>query len=278
MQQHPKKRIIHRFYEQRRGDILPSSSSPSSAVSSAACSSSPIPIILSERERELASHVAFAQDIIISWLRTYDHRYASYHAKHRFKALIHTCTHHLARMLKLLQCDELYLHVIYYCDGYIRKKSSISVADILQVLIVSAMITLKFWDDERVDNTNAVVSKLSSLPLQTLRQLELDMLQALNYELLVDESVLKKFKETKSANRLTELHTANINSTTANDNNSPTTTTNNNKRRIMLMEASTYNYYNLIQYNRGCVRYVYCENSDEYANFDMLSKKVKKCK
>jgi len=162
MQHNPKKRIIERFNEQQ--DVY-------------------------------ITDADLAKRLFISWLEKFDIKYTIYSKKAIFSTIIHTCTEHLAHILTLFSCNSMYLPVIYYCDLYVRQKKQICVGDLLQLLFVGAIVTMKFWDEEHVDDLNAVFSKLFSMPLNSLLKLEIEMLKTIDYKLYVDESQIMKFKE-----------------------------------------------------------------------------------
>jgi len=152
-------------------------------------------IIRYNEQQELKSNIDLAHDLFMCWLQTYDDRYTLYSHKDVFKTVIHTCTEHLAHLLTLFSCKTMYLPVIYYCDLYLQQKRSISVGNLLQLLFVSSIVTMKFWDEEHVDDINLVVSKLSSVPLNTLMKMEIEMLQTIDYKLLIDDEKMRNFKE-----------------------------------------------------------------------------------
>jgi len=69
------------------------------------------------------------------------------------------------------------------------------VSNLLPLLVVSSILTMKFWDEERIEDVNQAVSEVSSLPVGVLNKMELDMLKTLDYQLFINEATINKFKE-----------------------------------------------------------------------------------
>jgi len=86
--------------------------------------------------------------------------------------------------------------MLYYCDMYLQKKGCIAVSELLPLLFVSSIITMKFWSEEHVEDMNLAVSKLSGIPLSELLRMEVEMLKTIDYNLYIDEKKIKEFKET----------------------------------------------------------------------------------
>jgi len=184
----------------------------------------------------MRTNADLAHDIFILWLQTYDKRYSLYSHKEIFETIIHTCTGHLAHLLTMFSCDAMYLHALYYCDLYLQRKRIISVSDLLPLLFVSSIVTMKFWSEEHVDDINHVVSKLSAIPLHLLLRMEVEMLKTIDYNLLIDDEKIRCFKEDVK------------NTYNNNNNNHHTIKTNGEvvvRKRMRLMDdIDYYQYYN----------------------------------
>lgn len=167
-------------------------------------------IILRYNEQlETRSDADIAHDVFILWLQTYDKRYALYSHKDIFETIIHTCTGYLAHLLTMFSCDAMYLPVLYYCDLYLQRKKSIAVSELLPLVFVSSIVTVKFWNEEHIEDINLVVSKLSAIPLNVLLKMEVEMLKTIEYSLLIDDEKIREFKEAvknKYTNSINKYH------------------------------------------------------------------------
>ncbi|GAM22952.1 hypothetical protein SAMD00019534_061270 [Acytostelium subglobosum LB1] len=89
--------------------------------------------------------------------------------------------------------NSLFVGCIYYADLFVRKNVSNSVS-ILDIIITSIVITIKMWVEEKM-NVNKYISKIFSVSLSHINQLEIHFLKLIDYQLYLHEKDLKQFTD-----------------------------------------------------------------------------------
>lgn len=91
----------------------------------------------------------------------------------------------------ILNEKKLLPFVIYYMALYSHKKQYIiNRCNIHRILLLSIVITHKFWDDDSY--TNKTLAKIGGIPLKELNRLEIEFLKGIDWELYKAETELSK--------------------------------------------------------------------------------------
>ncbi|KRX10324.1 hypothetical protein PPERSA_02741 [Pseudocohnilembus persalinus] len=103
--------------------------------------------------------------------------------------------------LKYLNEDH-YVIALYWIDQYVNKTGTeINSQNIDRLLIVSLMLTDKFYNDNCYQNIFVPYSKISQLKIQELKKLELIFIEQLNYNLY-----LILFQQKSSKNKINDIY------------------------------------------------------------------------
>lgn len=104
----------------------------------------------------------------------------------------------------ILNEKKLLPFVLYYMALYSHKKKYIiNRHNIHRVLLLSIVITHKFWDDESY--SNKLLAKIGGIPLKELNTLEIEFLNGIGWQLYKAETELVKEELDKIINILIKI-------------------------------------------------------------------------
>ena len=104
----------------------------------------------------------------------------------------------------ILNEKKLLPFVIYYMSLYSHKKKYvINRYNIHKILLISVVITHKFWEDESY--TNKILAKIGGISLKELNSLEVEFLKGIEWELYKAETELEEEELDEIINMLIKI-------------------------------------------------------------------------
>eukprot|EP01088_Endostelium_zonatum_P001830 TRINITY_DN12198_c0_g1_i1.p1 TRINITY_DN12198_c0_g1~~TRINITY_DN12198_c0_g1_i1.p1 ORF type:complete len:206 (-),score=48.25 TRINITY_DN12198_c0_g1_i1:39-626(-) len=88
---------------------------------------------------------------------------------------------------------DFYITLMIYVERYIKVVGKQDAENIFDILLVAALSTLKMWEDANIKNIDC--ARLFSADPIKLKSDELKFLQKLDYDLIVEPSQIKEFKQ-----------------------------------------------------------------------------------
>jgi len=106
--------------------------------------------------------------------------------------------HCIKQMVKLMgyHFKKHQVTTIIYCDLYINKTNKIRESQLFHLLLMSTILSLKFWEDYGVDSE--LVEEISLIPKKEMCRMEKDFLSVLDYSLYIPNTDI----ETLAANTI----------------------------------------------------------------------------
>jgi hypothetical protein len=101
------------------------------------------------------------------------------------------CIKQLVKLMGYRYKKNLLLPTVIYADKFVKKDGLIDESDIFRVLLVSALVTVKFWEDTGIDADLA--SYVSGFTKKEICDLERRFLNVIDYKLFLDNSDIEMF-------------------------------------------------------------------------------------
>ncbi|CAD8056107.1 unnamed protein product [Paramecium sonneborni] len=101
---------------------------------------------------------------------------------------------YLKRLLLYSDCSiQCYAIVIIYLDRFTNKNEHLWLdqASLYTLTLVLLVISIKFWDDQKY--ANKYFAKLGGVSLRLLNELELEVLELMNYDLFIQEDLIFRY-------------------------------------------------------------------------------------
>jgi len=108
---------------------------------------------------------------------------------------IHTyfkCIKQLIKLMGYHYKKNLFWPTIIYADKFIRSSNPVQEDQLFQLILISALITVKFWEDTGVDADLA--SYVSGLSKKQISDFERKFLKQIDYSLLLSNDDIQSFR------------------------------------------------------------------------------------
>lgn len=130
----------------------------------------------------------YAVKVIIAWYEQYDPLFGKVPVQELCRQAMDTVEGVLGFMrLFGASIDDLPL-ALHYATQFVHKQKGIRPMCLVELLLVSAIITMKFWQMDGRMELNKQLATLLGIPLRKINEMERFFLSTINYELYLSES------------------------------------------------------------------------------------------
>ncbi|PRP87674.1 hypothetical protein PROFUN_02374 [Planoprotostelium fungivorum] len=116
--------------------------------------------------------------------------------EHRLLREYFDCIKDLVGLMGYRYKKHLLLPTLIYTDRFIKREGSIPASSLFRLLLTSAMVTIKFWEDWGIDS--AIVSEVTNIPKDDLSAWERRFLAAIDYSLFISDEHVERFQAAHS--------------------------------------------------------------------------------
>lgn len=102
------------------------------------------------------------------------------------------CLRQLITLMGFRYNKKLILPTFIYVDRFIQKHGHIEYKNLFNILLVSALVTLKFWEEDSGVDMN-LTSYVSGIPVKEITALERDFLGKIDYSLFLSPTDVEQW-------------------------------------------------------------------------------------